>query len=73
MASCPWLAQKVNEPLLKLLSDIQKKQKTVFFRFFTGNSLRKNALLQFIQDLEKVLGEETFEVILGKPYGDIWR
>jgi hypothetical protein len=71
LVNCPWLAQKINEPLVKLLGYIQKKTaKKVFFRFFPGNSLRKNGFIPFVRDLEEILEPGTFEVVLAKPYGE---
>ncbi|AFY39502.1 hypothetical protein Lepto7376_3276 [[Leptolyngbya] sp. PCC 7376] len=69
--NCPWLGQKINEPLVKLLGFIHKKAtKKVFFRFFPSHSLRKNGLIPFSRDLAQILPSESFEVILGKPYSD---
>ncbi|MGB2926581.1 MAG: hypothetical protein WBB82_14880 [Limnothrix sp.] len=71
IVNCPWLAQKINEPLVKLLAYIQKKTaKDIFFRFFVGSSLRKNGFIPFVRDLEAVLEPDTFEVVPGKPYAD---
>lgn len=71
LVNCPWHSQKINEPLVKLLAYIQRKTtKKVFFRFFPGNSLRKNGFIPFVRDLEQILEPGTFEVVLAKPYGD---
>lgn len=71
IVNCPWLAQKINEPLVKLLAYIQKKtDKAIFFRFFVGRSLRKNGFIPFVRDLAQHLEVETFEVIPAKPYGE---
>ncbi|WP_084176608.1 hypothetical protein [[Limnothrix rosea] IAM M-220] len=69
--NCPWLGQKMNEPLIKLLGYIQKKAtKKVFFRFFTSHSLRKNGLIPLIGDLSAILPSDAFEIILGQPDND---
>ncbi len=69
--NCPWLGQKINEPLIKLLGYIHKKAtKKVFFRFFPSHSLRKNGVIPLSRDLATILPTDAFEIILGKPYKD---
>lgn len=71
MINCPWLAQKINEPLIRLLLEIcNKASKPIFFRFFVGSSLRKNGHIPFVRDLAQILGSDNFEVITTKPYDE---
>lgn len=69
IVNCPWLAQKINSSLIALLASIQKQsRKAVIYRFFVANSLRKNGLIPFVNDLEKYLESGTFQVVTQRPY-----
>ncbi|MEC4986282.1 MAG: hypothetical protein SAJ37_05740 [Oscillatoria sp. PMC 1068.18] len=70
--NCSWSSEKVNYPMLSVLSEILRQSKRkVFFRFFTGSVdllARKNGFIPFQQDLESLLGKDHFEIIPPKPY-----
>ncbi|MBZ8180260.1 O-linked N-acetylglucosamine transferase family protein [Oscillatoria salina] len=70
--NCSWSSEKVNYPMLSLLSEIIRQSKRkIFFRFFTSGVdtlARKNGFIPFKQDLESLLGKDRFEIIPAKPY-----
>jgi hypothetical protein len=69
--NCPWSSQKINYPHVCILREIiNKSQKKLLFRFFSGGTLRGNSFIPFVKDLESILGENNIQVIPYQPYND---
>jgi predicted O-linked N-acetylglucosamine transferase (SPINDLY family) len=72
IVNCSWYPQKVNYPLLELLSEIDDRtSKELLFRIYVGGGLsRKNDHLPFVQDVEAVLGRDNVQIVAGREYED---
>ena len=74
IVNCPWLAQKINFPLLERLRRIlERSQRSVRFRFFTGGSLDGNAYVPLRRYLKDVLGRSHVQVFDNMPYAEYMR
>ncbi len=72
---CMWSSQKCNFPAIAQLREIADScDEHIVYRFLTGSGVtRSNGFLPFIQDMQRILGDERVEIVTHLPYPEYLR